>query len=83
MDDLHRLHRDGHHALHEVDDIARVIRVLVWVVHDAGAALCVGGHLIPVDEPLDRRTAVDCILIRFFGNAPGSVGNVGVTGSLL
>jgi hypothetical protein len=48
----HRLKRDRHDALEEVDDVAGIIGVPVRVIRDARGF--VGSDLVALDDPFDR-----------------------------
>ena len=66
VDDVDGLHADADDLLDEVDDVARIVRILVRIVDDA--ALLVLGDLIPIDKPADGSLAVHHIFVGAWRN---------------
>lgn len=69
FDDVHRLHRNLNHLLHQFDKTARVVKQLVGIVDNAGAVLGVLANAVAVHDPAQATLAVHDIFQRLARNA--------------
>lgn len=67
-------HRDGHEPANQIQDVTRVVRVLIGVIHDAGGP--VGLHLVTVNHPLKRAATIYLVIVGRLGDVANGHGTV-------